>query len=78
MGKRSVVVLSSSDDDCNDDDFSLKAGNLKKSKSTTASVPRTNPRGPKKLRVSSSRSHPGKNVNPFDEVLCFHIVHLIV
>ncbi|KAK1423558.1 hypothetical protein QVD17_18862 [Tagetes erecta] len=71
MGKRPIVVLSSSDDDagdCNDDDFSLKLSCLNKSKSRTASVPRTRT---KKVRVSSSRSHPGKNANPFDEMRLF-------
>ncbi|KAF5765169.1 putative checkpoint protein Rad17/Rad24 [Helianthus annuus] len=64
MGKRPVVVLSSSDDD----DFASKS-TFNKPKSRTAS--RANPKGSKKVRVSSSRSHPGKKVNPFEEMKLF-------
>ncbi|KAK9064996.1 hypothetical protein SSX86_016379 [Deinandra increscens subsp. villosa] len=79
MGKRSIVVLSSSDDDAgdcndnNDDEFASKSSfsYLNNSKSRTASVPRTKPKGSKKVRISSSRSHPGKSVNPFDEMKLF-------
>lgn len=75
MGKRETIVLSSSEDDgeCNDNDFASKSilKYFKKPKSGAASVPRTNTKGPipKKARISSSRSHPGKSSNPFDEVL---------
>ncbi|CAH1413677.1 unnamed protein product [Lactuca virosa] len=74
MGKRETIVLSSSDDDgdCNDNDFASKSilKYFKKPKSGAASVPRTNTKGPipKKARISSSRSHPGKSSNPFDEM----------
>lgn len=77
MGKRAIVVLSSSDDDDGGDynakGFSAKS-NLsysKKPKSRAASVPRTNPKGSKKARNSSSSSHPGKYANPFDEMKLF-------
>ncbi|KAL8229300.1 hypothetical protein R6Q57_014200 [Mikania cordata] len=73
MGKRSIVVLSSSDDDAgdcndNDDDVSSKSSSsfFNKPKSRTVSVPRTNPKGSKKVRISSSRSH-----NPFDKMKLF-------
>ncbi|XP_024973510.1 cell cycle checkpoint protein RAD17 isoform X3 [Cynara cardunculus var. scolymus] len=79
MGKRAAIVLSSSDDDgdCNDIDFSVKSNSthFKNPKSKAASVPRTNPKRSKKSRISSSssssRSRPGKNVNPFDEMKLF-------
>ncbi|XP_023766876.1 cell cycle checkpoint protein RAD17 [Lactuca sativa] len=74
MGKRETIVLSSSEDDgdCNDNDFASKSilKYFKQPKSGAASVPRTNTKGPipKKARISSSRSHPGKSSNPFDEM----------
>ncbi|KAJ9564553.1 hypothetical protein OSB04_000519 [Centaurea solstitialis] len=87
MGKRTAIVLSSDDDDDNDNDFDFdfsvkpdlnRFNNPKsKSKSKSASVPRSNPKRSKKTRISSSssnsrsRSHPGKNVNPFDEMKLF-------
>ncbi|KAI3699348.1 hypothetical protein L2E82_43601 [Cichorium intybus] len=75
MGKRATIVLSSSEDDGdnNDKDFASKPilSYFKKPKSRAASAPRTNTKASKKARISSSRSHPGKNVNPFDEMKAF-------
>ncbi|XP_071703251.1 cell cycle checkpoint protein RAD17-like [Rutidosis leptorrhynchoides] len=77
MGKRAIVVLSSSSDD--DEGFSKSSlSNFKNRnpnpnpKSKAVSVPRINPKkGSKKARSSGSRSHPGKNANPFEEMKLF-------
>ncbi|KAL4569050.1 hypothetical protein LXL04_024677 [Taraxacum kok-saghyz] len=71
MGKRATIVLSSSDDD--DKDFAAESilKYFKKPKAGAASVPRTSSKGSKKARISSSRSHPGKTGNPFDEMKMF-------
>jgi len=78
MGKRAAIVLSSSDDD-NDIDFSVRSdlSRFKNPKSKAVSVPRSNPKRSKKTRISSSSSHPGKNVNPFDEVMILSFVHVL-
>lgn len=70
MGKRTTIIVSSSDDE--DKVFELSStSSYRKSNPKSCSVPRPKPKGPKKPRLSSSCSRSYKEPNAFDEIKLF-------